>query len=422
METFVEQGESRRECLSKIVAKYGERIAILRERKVSMGGFLGFFTREGVEIEFYFPPVLSRSVSWQSGQSAVPSQQPLDFQKAKDQVLAAAGKDPARIAAQVSAQAEKETADRLILDELQAIKAKIDSTGGKPVSHPSLVRAADMLRLNDFSESYITRILVRARQELSLEALDDFDAVQNRLLDWIGESISIYTPQAVSRPGGKIMVFVGPTGVGKTTTIAKLAAIFGVSNSGRPPMPVRLITIDAYRIGAREQLEAYGKIMELPFVYVGSRRDLKKEIALHGDKSGLILVDTIGKSPRDSAKLGEMKELLDACGSRAEVHLVLSACTKTSDIEEILRQFEPFNYRSVLLTKLDETRHIGNVISVLSERGKPVSWITDGQKVPNDIKKAGVVRFLTNLDDFKVDRDAIEKRFPDSEADQVQWS
>jgi flagellar biosynthesis protein FlhF len=76
----------------------------------------------------------------------------------------------------------------------------------------------------------------------------------------------------------------------------------------------------------------------------------------------------------------------------------------------------------VLLTKLDETSHIGNVISALAERGKPVSWITDGQKVPSDIKRADVVRFLINLDEFKVDRDKIEKRFPVNEADQSQWS
>ena len=162
--------------------------------------------------------------------------------------------------------------------------------------------------------------------------------------------------------------------------------------------------------------------MGFPVSYIDNRQDLKKTIALHEEETDLILVDTIGKSPKDSAKLGEMKELLDACGSRAEIHLVLSASTKTSDIEEMLRQFEPFNYRSVVLTKLDETGHVGNVISALAERGKAVSWITDGQKVPNDIKKASVVRFLTNLDEFKVDRDTIEKLFPVDAADQIQWS
>ena len=424
METFTEQGKSRRDCLGKIVAKYGERIAILRERKVPMGGFLGFFTREGVELEFYIPPVLGRSAQpYQTVPAS--SQPPLDFEEAKKKVLAAAGKDAAQVAAQAAAQtasqAEQEASQRRILDKLETIENKIDSRPGKE-DHPSLVRAVELLKLNDFSGKYIDGMISRARKELSLETLDDFDAVQNRLLEWIGESINIYAEPERPRRDGRILALVGPTGVGKTTTIAKLAAIFGLGNARRSPLPVRMITIDAFRIGARAQIEAYGNIMGFPVSYIDNRRDLKKEIALYAGEAGLILVDTIGKSPRDSAKLGEMKELLDACGSRAEIHLVLSASTKTSDIEEILRQFEPFNYRSVVLTKLDETGRTGNVISALAERGKSVSYITDGQKVPHDIKKASVVRFLINLDEFKIDRGTIEQRFPVDEADQLQWS
>jgi flagellar biosynthesis protein FlhF len=414
MEIFIEQGGSRRDCELKIAEKYRRPFVICTEKKIRMGGFLGFFSREGVEVEFYFSPVLNKNAAYQPYQTVpAPSQAPLDFEEAKKRVLAAA---------QLAAQADNGVSQQRIFDELREIKEKIDSTGAKKDDHPGLVRAAELLRLNDFSERYISAMLERARKELSLEILDDFDAAQTRLLEWIGESISVYTEPEAPRRGGRILALVGPTGVGKTTTIAKLAAIFGVVNSDRPPLSVRMITIDAYRIGAKAQLEAYGNIMGIPVSYIDNRRDLKKEVALYAEAADLILVDTIGKSPKDSAKLGEMKELLDACGSRAEIHLVISASTKGSDIEEILRQFEPFNYRSVVLTKLDETKHIGNVISALAERKKPVSYITDGQKVPNDIKKASVIRFLVNLEEFKVDRDTIEKRFPVDEADQLQWS
>jgi flagellar biosynthesis protein FlhF len=183
-----------------------------------------------------------------------------------------------------------------------------------------------------------------------------------------------------------------------------------------------MITIDAFRIGAKAQLESYGNIMQIPVAYVDNRQDLRKEIALHAEETDLFLIDTIGKSPKDSAKLGEMKEILEGCGRGADIHLVLCASTKTSDIEDTLRQFEPFNYRSVVLTKMDETNHIGNVISALAEKGKSVSYITDGQKVPNDIKKATVVNFLINLDEFMINRDKIEERFPPDGADQFKWS
>ena len=429
MEYFVEQGMDRRDCLSKIVAKYGERVAILRERKVRLGGFLGLFSRDGVELEFYIPPSLNRVPSWHSSPVSFPGmenlhpnrpEEPLDFDTAKKRVLEAAGKDPDQLAARLKAQEDENSSSMKILDELRVIKEKLDSPSGKNEEHPSLVRAAEMLRLNDFSVPYIAGILERAKKELSLDSLEQFDTVQEKMLEWIGESVGVYEEASPKR--GRIIVLVGPTGVGKTTTIAKLAAIFGVENSGGAPLSVRLITIDAFRIGARAQIEAYGKIMGFPVSYIDNRRDLKKEIALYQEETDIILIDTFGKSPKDSVKLGEMKELLDAAGPKAEIHLVLSAGTKTGDIEEILRQFEPFNYRSVLLTKLDETRHIGNVISALSEKRKPISYITDGQTVPHDIKKASVVRFLINLDEFKVDREKMEKRFPAVEADQFQWS
>jgi flagellar biosynthesis protein FlhF len=406
--------------------KYKRPFHIWKERKIRIGGFWGMFTREGIEVEFYFPPTLNKNsetpVSCQLsdgslqqrayGSDSVSRNPALNFEEAKKKVLAAAGKE--------NVQTNKEASTQQILDSLREIKETIESKGQKE-EHPSFVRVAELLKLNDFSEKYISGMIERLRKELPLDTLDDFDAVQDRMVEWIGEGISIYRQQERHRRG-RVMVLVGPTGVGKTTTIAKLAAVFGIGNSAKPGIQVRMITIDAFRIGAKAQLESYGNIMQIPVSYIDNKTDLKKEFALNSEQTDLFLVDTIGKSPKDSAKLGEMKELLDGCPRGAEIHLVLSACTKASDIEDILRQFEPFNYRSVLLTKMDETSRIGNVISALAEKGKSVSYITDGQKVPNDIKKATVPRFLINLEEFRIDREKIEKYFPDIEADQFQWS
>jgi flagellar biosynthesis protein FlhF len=433
MQVYVERGVSKGDCLQKITSKYGIWFTILREKTCRSPGFLGLFSREGVELEFCLSP--QRSLAVQNGEPLIPASYPgehllaasggsakndstLDFVEAKKRVLAAAGKDPDQIFQQI--QEAKEDSQQLILDKLKKIEERIETGSASPADHPSLIRITQILRQNDFSEPYIANILERAHKELPLDTLENFDAVQGRILEWIGESVKIYP--IPERPGnGRILVLVGPTGVGKTTTIAKLAAIYGIENSGRRPLSVRMITIDAFRIGAKDQIEDFGEIMEIPVSYIDNRRDLRREIDLYREETDLILVDTIGRSPKDSAKLGEMKELLDACGSKAEIHLVLSASVKTSDMEHILQQFEPFNYQAVLLTKLDETRHIGNIISALAEKGKPISYITDGQIVPKDIKKASVVRFLVNLDEFRVDREAIEKRFPAAEAEQFQW-
>jgi flagellar biosynthesis protein FlhF len=386
---------------------------VLEHKTISTGGFLGLFSREKVEVTFYIPSYLNKAYGgggYQRGSSGAQSsggQAPLDFEKEKEKVIAAAGKDPTT---------------QTILKEVRELGEKIAAANAdaKREEHPSLLKIEELLARNDFSPVYSQTIIEKARRELTLETLDDFNEVQDKVLEWIGMSIQIHNPEKYQkRP--RILVLVGPTGVGKTTTIAKLAAISVYGSSGNNAENVRLITIDAFRIGAKAQIEAYGNIMGFPVAYVDNYQDLKKEIAL-SKEADLILVDTIGKSPRDSARLGEMKELLDACGSRAEVHLALSATTKSSDIREILQQFEPFDYQSVVLTKLDETIRVGNVISALAEKGKKISYITDGQKVPNDIQLASVVRFLINLEEFKVNRDKIEKSFPTEQENKIQWS
>jgi len=449
MQTYFERGVSRGDCCHKINSKYGPRYVVLRERTYKPSGLLGLFSSEKVEVEFYIPPLRGLGMPGISNEAYAPlpaeqlvfpqpsarktqneltarDDSTIDFNEEKKRLLRAAGKDPDVIFQQLQQEQEGGINQQLILDKLNTIQKQIDTGSGKN-EHPHLVRIAQMLRQNDFSERYTAVIMERARKELSWETLEDFNALQDRIVEWIGESIKIY-PLTDETKSGRLLVLVGPTGVGKTTTIVKLAATHVIDSSKDHTPSIRMITIDAYKVGAKDQIENFGNIMDIPVSYIDNRRDLRREIDLYREDTDLILVDTIGSSPRDSIKLGEINELLDACGSRAEIHLAMAASTKTSDMEHILQQFEPFNYQAVLLTKLDETRHIGNIISALAERGKSVSYITDGQSVHKDIKRASVVRFLTNLDEFRVDREELEKRFPavgageTALADQFQWS
>ena len=266
------------------------------------------------------------------------------------------------------------------------------------------------------------------KKEFSLESLDEWPSDARAVLEWTSDSIEVVSEHRPGREGSlpypsqysgaasasargpRVLALVGPTGVGKTTTIAKLAAIYTVGIGGEKPRSVRMITIDNYRIGARQQIETYGNIMGVPVSCVETAEDLKKTIAFHAD-ADLILVDTIGKSPRDSVRLAEMQRIISACGPKAEVHLALAATTKTSDMTETLRQFEPFGYGAVVLTKLDETIRLGNAISVLAEKRKALSYLTTGQRVPQDIERASVPRLLTYLEGFRVDRESLEERY-----------
>ena len=431
-QVFIEQAHTYYEAERKAREKYGERFTILTHETVKIpGGFLNLFSREGVKITGFIPPLnrtlqkdfysvgkpsspyakelLSARVSAIQKEQPVqkePSSAPQDFAVEKEKLLALAG---------------KESALKEVLAEVRTIKEKLENQGltGSREEHPTLNRIDDLLILNDFSVSYRKNILDHIRKEISLDGLNNYNLVQDKVLEWIGESIKIYDNDNFNvKP--RIMILVGPTGVGKTTTIAKLAANFGIDEKGDHKRRIALITIDAYRIGAKEQLEKYGEFMEFPCFSAVDFDEMKKIIALNSEGTDLFLIDTIGKNPRDLVQLGEMKQLLDACGTVAEVHLTVAATTKFSDIKEIFRHFESFNYRSVVVTKMDETIRTGNVIAALAERTKPVSYITNGQKVPTDIRRASVVQFLINLEGFKVNRIKLEKKFPDKGNEQMQ--
>ncbi len=384
MEYFTEQGASHREAIERVRAKYGDAAQILTQRVVRTGGVLGFFAREGVELTGYIRQEAAKEAA----------NRKLDLEEEKRRLLASI----------------QDRTLQEVLTEVRDLKRTVETyrPPEAEADHPNLKALDDLLILNEFTEPYRRGILDKVRAEFTLDALEDWDGLQDAALEWIGRDIAVVPGPA--SPGPRVFVLVGPTGVGKTTTIAKLAAIHKIGIGGLPPRDVRMITIDSYRIGAKQQIETYGDIMGVPTSCVETAEDLAKTIALYRDVD-LILVDTIGKSPREAVKLAEMKQILDACGPRAEVHLAMAATTKATDMEEILRQFEPFGYHAVVVTKLDETNRLGNVISVLSQRRKPVSYLTDGQKVPQDIQPAAVPRFLLGLEGFKLDRDRIEEKF-----------
>jgi flagellar biosynthesis protein FlhF len=409
--------------VEKVRLKWGDRAKVMNYRSVRIGGILGgLFSREGVEITGYVSSDIGYAAGSYGGAlrqtgtapiAAPVSQGPqpalmLDFKEEKRKILAAAP---------VQAK-QPDPALQKLLTEVKSLTEKIDASihrGSSGGDHPSLERLEELFSQNDFSPGYTTMMLDRVRKELPLDDLEDFDGLQQRVVEWIGETIRIRPDRparATPRRLPRTLVLVGPTGVGKTTTIAKLAAAYGVKGWGGEPLRVVMITIDGYRIAARDQLEKYGDIMKIPVAFVSDERELQKTIAFYQNDVDLILVDTIGKSPRDAAELGKMKQFLDACGSSADTHLAITAGTKYSDLREILRQFAPFNYQAVTITKLDETIRVGNVISALFTDGKPVSYITDGQGVEKNIHHAGVVRLLINLEGFMINREAIENRFP----------
>jgi len=180
--------------------------------------------------------------------------------------------------------------------------------------------------------------------------------------------------------GRKIVAFIGPTGVGKTTTIAKLAAKFAIQDRYN----VALITADTYRVSAVEQLKTYSDIMGIPIHVVYTTDELKRVLDASPDKQ-LILIDTAGRSPHNSDQLKELENFLQV-DDAIEKYLVLSATTKYKDALDIVKNFSACAPDKVIFTKIDEARNIGTIVNLLYQIPIPLSYVTNGQNVPDDIE------------------------------------
>lgn len=193
-------------------------------------------------------------------------------------------------------------------------------------------------------------------------------------------------------PGARrVVALVGPTGVGKTTTIAKLAAGFRLQAQRR----VALVTIDTFRIAAVQQLQAYAEIMDLPMEVVETPAEMQPALARLGEVD-LVLVDTAGRSPRSDARIEQLRSILQAARPD-ETHLVLSATSSRETIDNILGGFAAIAPTAAILTKLDETPQLAGTLAALEGRELPLSYITTGQQVPDDIETADAATLARGL-------------------------
>jgi flagellar biosynthesis protein FlhF len=249
---------------------------------------------------------------------------------------------------------------------------------------PALVDLYDQLISHEVLDPLAYEIVSRFHDDMG-GRIPSSDELETELERRLSQMVRISGPVDASGPG-RVIAFVGPTGVGKTTTIAKLAAHHRVTEKRR----VAILTVDTYRIGAVEQLKTYAEILDVPCEVAVTPTDVATALSRHA-ASDLIFLDTTGRSPKNDMGIAELRPFLGAARP-AETHLLLGATGKSSDLLETAQRFRALGATRLAFTKLDETASYGPLFNVSYLADLPVSYFTTGQEVPDDIEEASAER------------------------------
>ncbi len=396
MEIKTFRAKTMQQALNLVRSELGAEATVLHTRELNTGLIGRFLRGRQYEIaasaetatskratpSLAVSPTASRAVSSEGVSATVALEQPLEIDyraRYREQLRQQAEQDPAQDPVRGPAQGFDE-----LHDLAEQLRERSHQNASRHLPAAIFQIYTDMIE-SDIDERVAQALIEQLRSDARVDAkvnVNDGASVQAELVRMLADELTVSGPIEASPGQGRVVALVGPTGVGKTTTIAKLAANYRLRENKR----VGLITVDTYRIAAVEQLRTYADIIDLPMEIVSTPREMGEAIARMSDLD-LILMDTAGRSPRDEVKIQELKSML-AEAEPDEVHLVLSAVGGARSLTMTAERFATVGTTSLLITKLDEATALGNLLSVTRNCGLPLSYLTDGQNVPDDIQVA----------------------------------
>ncbi|MCL2235551.1 MAG: flagellar biosynthesis protein FlhF [Defluviitaleaceae bacterium] len=382
-------GATEQDAIEKIRDEMGLDALVINIKKIQPKGIFAFMRKSYVEVtaahdERARQP--AKTVAQMQPQPPPPAQTPEPAENSGFAQVA----QVAQLSAQVN---EKDERIRMLSDMLHTTGDALS----RAQSQLSVAKASNYVDKNRIYQNNMLQIFYDTLVDnlvdpiIAQEILDDLDGdeqididlivavVYNSLVGIIGEPQGLATRPARGNP--QKFAFVGPTGVGKTTTIAKLTADLALNRG----MGVSLITADTYRIAAVEQLKTYGDILGIDVAVAYKPDDLTRHVRDNKDTCDIVLIDTAGRSHKHREHLGELSQFLDAVAD-LQVFLVLSLTTKYEDMLDIIETFDRICDFEIIFTKMDETGKLGSIVNVCHKTGKKLSYITFGQNVPDDIK------------------------------------
>lgn len=286
---------------------------------------------------------------------------------------------------------------RYELSELKKMIGTLITESGKLENkniHQNLLALYQQLTFNGVEEKFARRLIEEGQKKIPKEEIDHFSYVKLYIARMFMQVIKMdHEPlKPLLEKGPSTLAFIGPTGVGKTTSIAKIAAI---EKTKFPEKKIALITIDTFRIAAVQQLQEYGRIIKLPVRVVATQEQFKDALQEFQEKD-LILIDTAGRSQRDEMQMTELKTFLQDQEQIKKV-LVLSTTTKNEDLTEITKRFGTIPLGGVLFTKLDESTSYGSIFNHAIRFKIPLMYLGTGQNVPEDLEVTSRERLIDIL-------------------------
>jgi flagellar biosynthesis protein FlhF len=282
-----------------------------------------------------------------------------------------------------------------VLKEISSLKSQVElltkEYGGEPEYPAVLSHFYHRLIRAGVSREIAKKVIGAVHTELSGADLESETTVKKRVGQEMSKLVKLSGQIRCGNGKPRKIVMTGPTGVGKTTTIAKLAAHYSIKERRR----VGLITADTYRIAAVEQLKVYADIIGVTLDVVLTPKELRDAVRQRSDKE-LIFIDTAGRSQQNQTRLVELKNFLDAA-EPDENHLLVSATTSREETINIIEKFSVAEVTNFIFSKVDECSKPGVIFNVMAERNRPLSYLTTGQDVPEDIEMATEAGLLALL-------------------------
>ncbi len=321
--------------------------------------------------------------------TAATAQALLEKSPAIDQKVQALESDMKKIQSFIQEQMEQMKEAILRNEVNEGLRNKTKIIQDIEISQKNIEWAAEFLREREFHPTLVKDVCEHLKQQKN-DVLIDKSQVLTTVRDFLKSSIPREDINIENYGCGRNILFAGPTGVGKTVTIIKMAAHVAMIRQKK----LRFISIDRYKVGADSQLKTYADLMKAPFHPI-SKQDQFNEL-LEKTECDFTFIDTAGKSPKDTIVIKELSDWLKKSGAPFDVHLVVSFTTKPRDLDLIVNSYSLLDFSHILATKRDETDSLGSILSVSYLTQKPLSFVTVGQEVPQDFEIANIDKMISD--------------------------